>query len=506
MTSTDQVENVTPLRQDAEQALSYRTPPHNVDAEMALLGAILVNNRIYERTQEFLLRDHFADAANGKIYEAAGRLIERGQLATAVTLKNYLDRDPDVSEYGGQEYLAQLANSVFTISNALDLAKEIYDCYLRRELIDVGTEVVNEAYEHTLDQNADNLIELAEGRLFELAERGGTSGGLDPFKVPLIEAINAAEAAFKRDTPLVGLTTGFRDLNDKLGGLHRSDLIIVAARPSMGKTAFAANIALAAAQSKKVTQEKDGTTTEEPEVVAFFSLEMSSEQLAGRILADISNVRSDAIRRGDIQRDEFDRVFAASQTLLKLPLYMDDTPALTVSAIRTRARRLKRQQGLSLIVIDYLQLAAPPAGSRTDNRVQEVSEITRGLKAIAKELDVPVIALSQLSRAVEQREDKRPQLSDLRESGSIEQDADVVMFLYREEYYLAREDAGQREHETDEKYATRMQRLEACRNLAEVIIGKQRHGPIGTVKLHFTPEFTRYADLKPDDRLPEHRP
>ena len=505
MTSTDQVENVTPLHQGAEQALTYRTPPHNLDAEMALLGAILVNNRTYERTQEFLLWEHFADAANGKIYEAAGRLIERGQLATAVTLKNYLDNDPDVSGYGGQEYLARLANSVFTISNAVDLAHEVYDCYVRRELIDVGSEVVNSAYEHKLDENATNLIEQAEARLFDLAERGQTGGGLQEFKSALVTAIEVAEAAYKRDTPLVGLSTGFRDLDEKLGGLHKSDLVIVAARPSMGKTAFATNVSYAIAQSRRRSHSADGTTVEEPEVVAFFSLEMSSEQLAGRILSDAAMVRSDAIRRGDVREEEYNRVFAASQALHKLPLFIDDTPALSIAAIRTRARRLKRQHGLSMIVVDYLQLAAAPASSRNDNRVQEVSEITRGLKAIAKELDVPVIALSQLSRAVEQREDKRPQLSDLRESGSIEQDADVVMFLFREEYYLAREDASQREHEKDDSYARRMQRLETSRNVAEIIIAKQRHGPIGTVKLHFNPEFTRFGDLKQPDHLPEPR-
>ncbi len=505
MTATDQIENVTPLHDGAESALTYRTPPHNLDAEMALLGAILVNNRTFERTQEFLLPEHFADPANGRIYEATGRLIERGQLATPVTLKNFLDKDPDVRELGGQAYLARLANSVFTITNALDLAHEVYDCYLRRELIDVGTEVVNNAYEHELDETAVNQIERAEARLFDLAERGQTEGGLRDFKSALVEAIEVAEAAYKRDTPLVGVPTGLRDLDEKLGGLHKTDLIIIAARPSMGKTSLVTNIAFSVAQSRRQARDADGITTEEQEVVAFFSLEMSSEQLASRILSDAAMVRSDAIRRGDVRAEEYDRVFAASQTLHKLPLFIDDTPALSIAAIRTRARRLKRQHGLSMIIIDYLQLAQPSAGSRADNRVQEVSEITRGLKAIAKELDVPVVACSQLSRAVEQREDKRPQLSDLRESGSIEQDADVVMFLFREEYYLSREDSGQRDHETDEKYARRMQRLETTRNVAEVIIGKQRHGPIGTVKLHFNPEFTRFSDLKQSDHLPERR-
>ncbi len=475
---------------------------------MALLGAILSNNRSYERVQEFLHADHFAEPIHGRIYAACATLIDRGQLAAPVTLKNYFEHDGTLTEVGGSEYLARLAGSVITIQNAQDLGREIYDCFLRRELIDLGEIIVNKAFDHDLDDSATQQIETAEEHLFNLAEQGASETGFVDFKTAIISAIDMATAAYKRESDLVGVPSGFTDLDKLLGGLHDSDLVIIAARPSMGKTALATNIAYNAASSRKFRDSPDGGFDEQ-EVVAFYSLEMSAEQLATRILSEQAHVRSDAIRRGDIKEEEYHRIFAVSQALHTLPLFIDDTPALTVSALRTRARRLKRQKGLSLIIVDYLQLINPPRNGRADGRVQEVSEITRGLKALAKELHVPVIALSQLSRAVEQREDKRPQLSDLRESGSIEQDADVVMFIYREEYYREREKPTPRDNEKDDIYLERLHRhedlLEKARNKAEVIVAKQRHGPIGTVVLQFNGNYTQFADLVSDDRLPEER-
>ncbi len=485
--------------------LTPRTPPQNVEAEMGLLGAVLSNNRAYERVQDFLRAEQFTDPAHARIYAACETLIDRGQLASPVTLKNYFEQDDALEDVGGPLYLARLAGSVSTIQNAQDLGRIVYDCFLRRELIDIGEDVVNGAFEQDLDRSADNQIEEAEERLFALAEKGTGANAMVDFRGAVTEALKSADAAFKRDSHLVGISTGFTDLDRLLGGLHNSDLLIVAGRPSMGKTAFATNLAFAAANTKTVHKQSDGTEISSRETVAFFSLEMSAEQLATRIISTEANVRSDSIRRGDIRQEEYDRIFATSQSLHSLPLFIDDTPALSISALRTRARRLKRQQGLSLIVVDYLQLMAPPTSSRNENRVQEVSEITRGLKAVAKELNVPIIALSQLSRAVEQREDKRPQLSDLRESGSIEQDADAVMFLYREEYYRARETPTQRDGETDDKFNERQHRhseiLARAANKAEVIIAKQRHGPIGTVTLEFEGNFTRFSDYADPERL-----
>ncbi|MBM3560464.1 MAG: replicative DNA helicase [Alphaproteobacteria bacterium] len=500
-------DTVTPLR-SAREPVAPRTLPHNVQAEASLIGAILANNRAFERVQDFLEPQHFADPAHGRVYAACKTLIERGQLAQPVTLRNYLERDQQLAEVGGVDYLARLAAAVITIYNARDLGQEIYDCFLRRELIDVGEDVVLRAADHDLDEPATKQIEYAENRLFTLAQQGTSETGFIPFQKAMTLALDLATAAYKRDGQLVGVPTGFSDLDRLLGGLHKSDLVIVAGRPAMGKTAFATNIAHYAARSVRRETGDDGRVAEVRETVAFFSLEMSSEQLATRILSEQAHVRSDAIRRGDIQEEEYNRVFAASQELNNLLLFIDDTPALSVSALRTRARRLKRTHGLSMIVVDYLQLLQPPGDRRSENRVQEVSEITRALKAVAKELQVPVLALSQLSRAVEQRDDKRPLLSDLRESGSIEQDADVVMFLYREEYYL-RQAQDRREHESDEKFHERLkrheERLAACRNKAEVIIAKQRHGPVGIVELQFEGEFTRFADLARGDRLPELR-
>ncbi len=492
---------------DQDGADNYRTPPVNYEAEQALLGAILANNAAYEKVSDFLQPVHFADEVHRRIYEACGKLIERGQVANAIQLKNLFERENALAEVGGAQYLTKLQGNYVTIINALDYGRTIHDLYLRRQLIGLGEDVVNDAYDFDLEHGALQQIEYAEQQLYSLAEVGQIEGGFKSFKLAVTEAITMAEQAFKRDGHVVGVPTGFRDIDQMLGGLHPSDLVILAGRPSMGKTALATNIAYNAAASRRRELDAEGNEIERPEVVAFFSLEMAAAQLATRLIAEQSHVKSDQIRRGDIRDEEFDRIFQCSRILHALPLFIDDTPALSIAALRTRARRLKRQQGLSLIIVDYLQLMQPAPGRRSDNRVQEVSEITRGLKAVAKELNVPVIALSQLSRQTEQRDDKRPQLADLRESGSIEQDADVVLFLYREEYYLERERPGQRANESDEKFREREtkheQLLEAARNKAEVIIAKQRHGPIGTVELQFTGEFTRFDDLADERYLPD---
>ncbi len=475
---------------------TYRTPPHNLEAEQALLGAMLVNNRTHEKVGDFLFAEHFANPVHGRIYEAAVKLIERGQMANPVTLKAYFEQDEALAAVGGAGYLAELAAGVVTVVNVEDYGRAIHDLFLRRQLIDVGESMVNEAYRHDLESAATDQIEDAERRLFDLSRTGDIRGGFARFDRCLQTAIIAAEVAFKRDSHITGVTSGLLDLDRKLGGLHKSDLIILAGRPSMGKTALATNIGFNAARAIVETQGKDGA------VVGFFSLEMSSEQLATRILADATEVPSDKIRRGEIRDSDFPRFVEASRMLNQVPFFIDDTPALTVGTLRTRARRLNRSDKLGLIVVDYLQLLrGPGGGGRVENRVQELSEITRSLKAVAKELDVPILALSQLSRAVEAREDKRPQLADLRESGSIEQDADVVMFVFREQYYLERSEPTRRPDESDEKFNDRFerwrQRCEEMHNVAEIIVAKQRHGPIGSIKLHFDGQFTRFSDLDP---------
>jgi replicative DNA helicase len=496
--------NVTPLR---EGDSLYRTPPANIEAEQALLGAILVNNAAYHRVAEFLRPEHFAEGVHGRVFAAIAKLMERGQLANPVTLKNLFDQDGALAEIGGAQYLARLAASVVTIINAEDYGRTIHDLFLRRQLITIGEEVVNEAYEHDLDRQANQQIETAEQKLFALAETGQYEGGFKPFISALSSAISQAEAAFKRSGRTTGVSTGFVDLDKLLGGLHPSDLIVLAGRPSMGKTALATNIGFNAARAYKPGKGPDGRTiAEDGAVIGFFSLEMSAEQLATRILSEESGVPSNNIRKGEVSHEDFDRFVQASQRLATVPFFVDDTPALTIAGLRTRARRLLRQQGLGMIVVDYLQLLrGNDAGA--ENRVQEISEITRGLKALAKELNVPVLALSQLSRAVEAREDKRPMLSDLRESGSIEQDADVVMFVFREEYYLSRGEPMRRPEENDERYNMRYedwkQRLEQCHGTAEILVAKQRHGPIGKVTLRFAHDTTRFENFISGDRLPD---
>lgn len=486
---------------------AYRAPPRNEEAEQALLGAILVNNQAFQRVIEIVAAEHFSNPAHARIFSAAAKLIERGQIADPVTLRTYFEQDRALADVGGAAYLARLAAASATIINAEHYAQAIRDLALRRELIALGEDIVNTAHDSGPDVTAVTQVETAEQRLFNLATTGSSEGGFRTFESALVEAIRMAEAAFKRSGHVAGVATGFIDMDRRLGGLHPSDLVILAGRPAMGKTALATNIAFHAACHYREGRNPDGSVkAEDGAVVAFFSLEMSAEQLATRILAEVSGVPSDQIRRGEVKAEEFPKFVEASQTLASIPLFIDDTPALSISAVRTRARRLARQRGLGMIVVDYLQLLRGSSTARQENRVQEISEITRGLKAIAKELNVPVLALSQLSRAVEQREDKRPQLADLRESGSIEQDADVVMFVFREEYYL-RPEPARRPEETDDKFNDRYQRwsqrLQEVADTAEVIIAKQRHGPTGTVRLRFDGRITKFDNLAEDDRLPD---
>ena len=460
-----------------------RVLPHNTEAEQSLLGAIMLNNDCFENISEILLPDHFATPINGKIYEAICTLIRQGQVADPITLKAYFEKNDELKNIGGGDYLVQLVNAVVSIAGVEDYAKLIYELYLRRQLILIGEDMTYKASTFELDTDANDQIESAEAKLYDLS-LSGNRGGFVSFSNASVNALNVVEKAYKSNSSITGITTGFIDLNKWLGGLNRSDLIILAGRPSMGKTALATNIAFNAAMAYKQNTEGAGK-------VAFFSLEMSSEQLVTRILAQESMIPSERIRRGEIKEEDFANIVEANKKLTELPLYIDDTPALTVSAVRTRARKLKRQHGLDLIVIDYLQLLQGTADKRNENRVQEISEITRSLKSLAKELDIPVLALSQLSRAVEARDDKRPQLADLRESGSIEQDADVVMFVYREEYYEARREPSP----GTDKHVQWLDRMSKVYNLAEVILAKQRHGPIGTVRLFFDGRYTKFDNL-----------
>ena len=486
-----------PLPEPEPEAEGFRTPPANIEAEMGLLGAILINNRAYERVSEFVGPDHFSDEFHGRIFEACARMIERGQRADPTTLKYFFDSDEAYRAVGGAQYVARLAANATTIINAQDYGRLIHDLHLRRELIGLGTDVVNEAFVDDLEMGATDQIEAAEQKLYDLATTGQYEGGFQHFKIAMANAIGMAQAAYKRDGKIAGVATEFHKLDLLLGGLHKSDLVILAGRPSMGKTALATNIAFNVAKS--LTREASGDKSQQP-AIGFYSLEMSAEQLANRILAEDAQIPSDRIRRGELNAEEFERLVLSSQQLEMAEFFIDDTPALTVSALRTRARRLKRQHGLALIVVDYLQLLQGSRANRNDSRVQEISEITRGLKTLAKELDVPVLALSQLSRAVEQREDKRPQLADLRESGTIEQDADVVMFIFREEYYLERKEPTRQSEDDDDAVKNRRikweENLEAIHGLAEIIIAKQRHGPTGKVPLRFHAELTRFDNFE----------
>lgn len=482
---------------------AYRTQPHNLEAEQGLLGAILINNLAFEKVSDFLFPPHFFDPLHQRIYDAICKLIGRGQIANPVTLKPFFDQDAELQQLGGAQYLARLAASISSIINVHDYGQLIYDLHLRRQLILVGEDMVIEAYAPNIDKTAMEQLETCEQKLFDLADSGKVERGPQLFSEALTSAIKTAEAARKSDGKISGVATHFVDLDKKLGGLHNSDLIILAGRPSMGKTALATNIAFNVA--KHFAEQNRADPRAKPKTVAFFSLEMSAEQLANRIIAEESGISSEQIRRGAINTAEFSRVIDAANTLSALPFFIDETPALSTSALRTRARRLARQGRLGLIVVDYLQLMTMPGGfGKGDNRVQEISEISRSLKAIAKELQVPVIALSQLSRQVEMREDKRPQLADLRESGSIEQDADVVMFVYREAYYAERAEprtpkANETQSEFQERAARWSMEFQKIEHRAEVIIGKQRHGPIGIIDLHFQPSTTKFSNYAPSD-------
>ncbi|MCB8877233.1 replicative DNA helicase [Acidisoma silvae] len=480
--------------------LSVRLPPSNLQAEQALLGALLANNKAYERVSEFLAPEHFADPIHGRIFQAMSRRIESGQLADAVTLKAEFEHSGVLNEVGGTPYLAQLLTAMIGIINAGDYGKTVHDAWLRRQLIDVGETLVNRAFGSEAELDGRQQMEAAEQQLFDLATRGGSEGGFITIEKALALSIETAERAFQRSGSVSGLSTGLRDLDAKTGGLHPSDLVILAGRPGMGKTALVTKVASGAAKASLAESRKEGGGDKALQgAVAVFSLEMSSEQLATRLLAEEARVSGDRIRRGDIGPKDFDRFVQVSREMAQMPLEIDDTPAITLSALRTRCRRLKRSKGLALVIVDYLQLMRPAAGTRPESRVLEISMITQGLKALAKELAVPVIALSQLSRAVESREDKRPQLSDLRESGSIEQDADMVMFIYRDEYYLAQRAPQQMGFDSEDKFQTALEKwqqdMERVHNRAELYIAKQRHGPTGKVDLFFEGEFTRFGDL-----------
>jgi len=471
--------------------------PHNLEAEQALLGALLIENEVFNRIGDYLQARHFYDPVHGRIFAVATEMIGKGALADPITLRDRFARDEGLAEIGGIEYLVSLADSPYPSSAAPEYARLIYDLAMRRELIRIGEEIADDAARAELEESGRAQIESAEKKLYALAETGASTSGFVDFSKALELSVDMAAAAYERDGGLSGTSTGLTDMDYLLGGLHRSDLIILAGRPSMGKTALATNIAFHVARHYEYELSDDGVRkTTNGGVVGFFSLEMSSEQLATRLLAEYSAVPSHQIRRGEITPSEFEQLRDAAIEIQNAPLHIDDTGGLSIGALAARARRLKRMHGLDLIVVDYLQLVTSSNQRRNDGRVQEVSEITQGLKALAKELDVPVLALSQLSRQVEQRDDKKPQLADLRESGSIEQDADLVMFVYREEYYKARQEP---KPDTPEHLAWQ-EEMQAIANQAEVIIGKQRHGPIGTVKLSFEGKLTKFGNLDTSGR------
>ena len=458
-----------------------RKLPSNLEAEQALIGSVLVNNDIIDEISSIVNSHKFFDPGHRKIYEVIESLNNKGMIANPITLKNFFETNNSLSEVGGVDYLVKLTRFSSSIKQTMDYAKIIHEMYIRRELITISDNVSEESRDDDLKKTGENIIEDAEKSLFDLAERGNFSQSFLKFNQALDQTIEMATLARQNDQGIVGVPTGLTDLDEKLGGLHKSDLVIIAGRPSMGKTALATNIAYHAA--KKIHENNERSS------IAFFSLEMSSEQLSTRILSEQSRIKSNDIRRGKATEEELNRYIETSRDIYELPLYIDETPAITISTLSNRARRIKRLFGLNLIIVDYIQLMRT-SSTRYDGRVQEISEITQGLKALAKELSVPVLALSQLSRAVEQRDDKIPQLSDLRESGSIEQDADVVMFVYREEYYLEKKQPklGSIEH------AEWQSKMNDIAGLADIIIGKQRHGPTGNVHVEFEGMYTKFKD------------
>ncbi len=459
----------------------FKELPNNIEAEQAVIGSILVSNEIFDEINTIISSINFYDPMHKKIFEAIENLIYKGMLANPITLKNYFEDEKD--DLNVPEYLVKITKFSTSVRQALEYSKIIYDMFVRRELIKISEQTIDSAKINDLDTNGQSIIESSERLLFDLAEKGSFNSSLVKFDEAMKQTIEMASAAYKNDEGIVGVPTGLRDLDDKLGGLHQSDLIIIAGRPSMGKTSLATNIAFNAAQKLQETGKKSS--------IAFFSLEMSSEQLSTRIISEQARISSNDIRRGRISDDQFDKFLETSKNISELPLYIDETPAISIAALSNRARRIKRLFGLDMIVVDYIQLMKGTTFNK-DGRVQEISQITQGLKAIAKELSVPVVALSQLSRQVEQRDDHKPQLADLRESGSIEQDADVVMFVYREGYYLQRKEP----REATVEHAEWQAKMNEVAHLAQIIIGKQRHGPIGNVTLEFEERFTKFKDTQ----------
>ena len=492
-----------------EEEASYRSAPHNLEAEQALLGAVLVNNAVLSSLSDGLEPPHFYVPLHQRIYEAILRFHDKGMIADPISLRHFFHDDDEIAG-GGDSYLARLAAKSVMVINPRDYSELIIDLALKRQLIEIGEGIVGDAYAPEDDSFAREQIERAEQQLFDLATTGDFKSGFIAFRAASQAAMQRAEFAYKQKGTVIGVPSGLADLDNLLGGLQDSDLLILAGRPSMGKTALATILAYNAAlrflaefeHQRMHAGQSDTPPPERPRSVGFFSLEMSAEQLANRILSARTEINSHKILRGDLSNEEFSRLIEADHELSELPFYIDDTPALTISALRTRARRLKRTQNLGLLVVDYLQLVRPSFTNSQGNRVTEISEITQGLKSIAKELGIPVLALSQLSRAVEQREDKRPLLSDLRESGSIEQDADVVMFVFREEYYLERKKPGEPGTAEYESWELK-EKYERCQRKADVIVAKQRHGPIGTATLMFISEFAYFCDAADDDHLPQ---
>jgi len=481
--------------------------PRNIEAEQALLGALLANNKAYEKISEFLRPEHFSDPIHARVFEVVAQLIKRGHQADVITLKNYFEQEGTLNDVGGISYLVKLSEAASPLTNVEYYAQFIYDKYLRRELIAAGYDIASEAMSENIEDTTTAQIEKAERRLFNLAEHGDGQRGLQDFGKVLNSTLEVIDKAYQKKGKISGLPTGLYDLDQKIGGLNNSDLIILAGRPGMGKTALAVNIAYnVASYMFKDTDEIEA----KDKGVAVFSLEMSAEQLASRILSDITDTAGEKLRKGDIEKAEFTRIAGAVTEYQQLPLYIDDTPGITVSTIRARARRLKRTNGLGLIIIDYIQLISGSGTKKSEaNRVQEVTEITRDLKMLAKELNVPVIALSQINRGVESRENKRPLMSDLRESGSIEQDADIVLFVYRENYYIHTAKPEKTDGETDERFNKRydewMARDRETANLGEVIVGKNRHGTVGNITLFWNAEYMRFSDYANPNRLPEQR-
>lgn len=478
----------------ADDALAKK-PPYSIPAEQAILGAILLNNNFIDQIGDMISFEHFYEPIHQRIYKNIIQLMDRGLVADPVTLKGVFDKDEDLKDLGGATYLVRLTNIVPNAINLKSYARTIYDLYIRRSLMELGEHVISDALEENSEITAQHQIENVEKQLYNLAVDGVSDNSFVDLRSSMLEALKRTEVAVKRDGAVSGISSGFVDLDKMLGGLQDSDLLILAGRPSMGKTALAINIAVEAARLMHKQHEHKGESGPAG-AVGFFSLEMSAEQIAGRIIAMECKVNASKLRTGDMSDDDFTELSRKSKDIYSLPLFIDDTPALSISALRTRARRLKRKNNLKLLLVDYLQLVRGSNASSMSNRVQEVSEVTQGLKAIAKELDIPVIALSQLSRAVESRDDKRPQLSDLRESGSIEQDADIVMFIYREEYYIARECPSEDDAKKTEEWQAKM---ETVKDKAEVMIAKQRHGPIGNVQLYFNASFTKFGDLSKRD-------